>query len=55
MRQIQPLTLDELKAAVEDVAEMIPEEMIRAATGNVRKRCEACLLANGGHFEYLLN
>ena len=32
----------------------IPEEMVRAAAANVRKRCEACIEADSGHFEYFL-
>ena len=55
VRRIQPSTIEELMAAVEDVAATIPEEMVRAAAANVRKRCEACLEADGGHFEYFLS
>ena len=54
VNRIKPANVEELMAAVEDVATTIPEEMVRAAAANVRKRCEACLMASGGHFEYFL-
>ena len=51
---IKPSNVDELRAAVEDVAATVPEEMIRDAAQNVVKRCRACIEASGGHFEYFL-
>ena len=54
VRRIKPETIDELKAVVEDVVSSIPEEMIRKSVANLRKRCEACLAADGGHFEHFL-
>ena len=54
VRRIKPKTIVELKATVEDAVASIPEEMIRAAVANLAKRCEACLLASGGHFEHFL-
>ena len=55
VRRIEPSTMQELKDAVEDVAQTIPEEIIRAAASNLRKRCQACIEADGGHFEFLLH
>ena len=54
VKRIKPTTIDELKIAVEGVVSTVPEEMVRAAAANLRKRCEACLAASGGHFEYFL-
>ena len=52
VQRIKPSNVEELRAAVEDVAATVPEEMIRDAAQNVVKRCKACLKASGGHFEY---
>ena len=52
VRRVKPASIDDLKAAVEDIIAAMPEEYVRAAAANVRKRCEARLLADGGHFEH---
>ena len=54
VRRRKPTTIDELKETVEDVARTIPEEMIREAVANIRKRCRACEAASGDHFESFL-
>ena len=54
VRRIKPSSISELKTAVEEVIGSVPEDFVRAAAANVRKRCEACLTASGGHFEYFL-
>ena len=54
VKRIKPATVEELRAAVEDVASTVPEEMIRDAAQNFIKRCRACIEASGGHFEYFL-
>ena len=54
MRRRKPTTIDELKAVVEDVVRTVPVEMIRQAATNIRKRCRACIQADGGHFESFL-
>ena len=54
VRRIKPATIPELQRAVEDIVGAVPEDFVRAAAANVRKRCEACLTASGGHFEYFL-
>lgn len=54
VRRRKPATIDELKETVEDIARTVPEQMIRDAVGNIRKRCDACELAEGGHFESFL-
>ena len=54
VRRRKPATIEQLKAVVEDVARTVPVDMIRAAVGNVRKRCQACIQADGDHFEAFL-
>ena len=54
VRRQKPATIAELRAIVEDVAATAPEEMIRDAVENIKKRCEACQMAEGGHFESFL-
>ena len=54
VRQLKPTTLEELMEIVEDVARTVPLEMVRKAATNVRKRCRACIQADGGHFEHFL-
>ena len=51
---IQPESIAELQRAVEDVAGTIPEEMLRDAAQNVRKRAKTCIEGSGGHFEHFL-
>ena len=40
-----------MREAVKDVGATIPEEMLRDAAQNVRKRSKACIEAFGGHFD----
>ena len=40
--------------AVEDVIGSVPEEFVHSAAANLGKRCEACLMVEGGHFEHFL-
>ena len=54
VRRIQQESIAELQRAVEDVAGTIPEEMLRDAAQNVRKRAKACIEASGGHFKHFL-
>ena len=44
----------EIKETFKGVAHMILEQMIREAVENVRKRCQACKAASGGHLEAFL-
>ena len=45
---------NELKETVNGVVHVILEEMIREAVENMRKRCQACEAASGGHLEAFL-
>ena len=47
-------TIAELTAIVEDVAATAPKEMIHDAVGNIRKRCQACQMAEGSQYEPFL-
>ena len=50
VRQIKLQTIDNLQVTVEDVIAAILEPIFWAAVANLTKRCEACLLAYGGHW-----
>ena len=50
----EPVTIDELKKTVKDIEHMVPEQMIRDATGNIHKKYKACKQAEGNHFESFL-
>ena len=54
VRRQKPTTIDELKAIVEDVAHTVPVEMICKSVAGIKKRCRACIQAEGGHFESFL-
>ena len=50
----KPATIKKLKVVVKDVARTIPVDLIRAALTNVQKRCQACIQAEGDHFDAFL-
>ena len=50
----EPVTIDELKKTVKNIKHMVPEQMIKDATGNIHKKCKAYKQAEGGHFETFL-
>ena len=54
VRQQKPTTIDDLKETVKDVASTLLKQMIRDAVANLCKRCKACVLADGDHFEPFL-
>jgi hypothetical protein len=49
-----PHTLDELKSSIRVEISHITREELRRVAGNIFRRCEACLQAEGRHFEILL-
>ena len=51
----KPVTIDELKETVKDIEHMVPDQMIWDTMGNIHKKCEACKLADGNHFESFCN
>ena len=54
MRRRKPATINELKETVKDVARTVLEHTIRDMVANIRKRCKACVLADGYRFKYFL-
>ena len=51
----KPKSIEELKQVVEHLARELSGEIIQRVMANFRKRCEACLQASGGAFEYFLD
>ena len=52
----EPESINELKKKVKDIVieHMVPEQLIRDATGNIHKKFKACKQAEGDHFESFL-
>ena len=53
----EPESINELKKkTVKDIVieHMVPEQLIRDATGNIHKKFKACKQAEGDHFESFL-
>ena len=53
--RLKPATIEELKTVVEDLAAELSGDVIRGVMASFRRRCEACIEADGGAFEYLLD
>ena len=49
-----PHTLEELKAQITRAVQCITEAELQKVSNNLFKRCEACLTADGGHFQQYL-
>ena len=56
LRQLpnQPVTLAELFRALVRIWNGIPQAFFTNLVGSMRRRCNACITANGGHTRYLL-
>jgi len=52
--QPKPRTKDELKAVLQLIWERLPQEQINKAVLAFKKRLQACVKAEGGHFEHTL-
>ena len=52
----EPESINDLKKKVKDIVieHMVPEQLIRDATGNINKKLKACKQAEGNHFESFL-
>lgn len=48
----QPLTLQQLTQRLVHIWNNIPQAFIDNVVGSMRRRCEACIAANGGHTRY---
>ena len=50
----KPTTLSELKVALQNIWDSLPDAPITKAIRSFRKRLQSCVRAEGGHFEHLL-
>ena len=48
----QPLKLDQLAQALVNIWNSIPQAFVTNLVTSMRRRCQACLNANGGHTHY---
>ncbi len=48
----QPVTLADLAAALVQIWNAIPQAFLNRLIGSMRRRCQACIQANGGHTRY---
>ena len=54
LRRRKLATINKLKETVKDVARTVLEHTIRDVVAKIRKRCKACVLADGDRFKYFL-
>ena len=52
--QPKPTNTAELKVALQAIWDELPQEFINKAVLAFRRRLQACIRANGGHFEHVL-
>jgi hypothetical protein len=50
----QPVTLAEIGLALIRIWNNIPQAFFNNLVGSMRRRCQACINANGGHTRYWL-
>jgi hypothetical protein len=50
----KPKTITELKIVLQHIWDSLPQEFIQKAVLAFRKRLQACIRSDGGHFEHLL-
>ena len=50
----KPKTIAELKTVLLTIWDSLPQQSIGKAAVSFRKRLQACVRANGGHFEHVL-
>ena len=51
----KPTNSDELKTVLQQIWESLPLAMLQNAVMSFRKRLQACIRSDGGHFEHLLS
>lgn len=51
-RQVSPANLQQLEAALTREWDLIPQNFLQRLVNSMRSRCQACLLAHGGHTRY---
>ena len=54
LRRSPPASIEELKHTVTEFANSLTPEEIKKAVGDIIPRAEACIMSNGGAFEYRL-
>ena len=54
IRKVKPASLEELKLVVNNFCESLDPDEVRRAVRHIRRRAEACIQAEGGHFEHKL-
>jgi len=52
--QSKPKTTPELKNALQQIWDDLPQTTINKAINDFRKRLNACVSADGGHFEHMM-
>ena len=52
---LKPTNTAELKIVLEAIWNCLPQEPIKLAILTFKKRLQACIRADGGHFEHLLS
>jgi hypothetical protein len=50
----KPRTLDELWENIRREIQMVTPEVLAATFGNMQRRVQLCIDAQGGHFQHLL-
>ena len=50
----KPTQLNELKVVLQTIWDSLSRDLIDRAVVGFRKRLQACVKANGGHFEHVL-
>ena len=51
---LKPTNKSELKTVLEAILDDLPQEVIDLTVLAFRRRLQACIQADGGHFDYLL-
>jgi len=50
----KPKTIPELKSALQQIWDDLPQTTINKAVNDFRKRLNKCVSAGGGHFEHMM-
>jgi len=51
---LKPKTIPELKSVLQQIWDGLPQTTINNAINDFRKRLNACVAADGGHFEHTM-
>jgi len=53
-RHVKPKTIAKLKSALQQIWDDLPQITINKAINDFRKRLNACVSPDGGHFEHMM-